>query len=44
MSLRFHLETRLLKNKTIDKHVQEQINRDRKHLINVLFRIIVVVK
>ena len=31
MSLWIDLETRLLKNKTIDKHVQEQINRDRKH-------------
>ncbi|KAH1189151.1 Zinc finger MYM-type protein 1 [Glycine max] len=44
MSLWIDLETRLLKNKTIDKHVQEQINRDRKHLINILFRIIAVVK
>ena len=38
------LEMRLVKNKTIDKHVQEQINRDREHWRNVLLRIIVVVK
>jgi len=44
MSLWIDLETRLLKIKTIDKHVQEQINRDRKHRRNVLFKIIVVVK
>jgi len=44
MSFRIDLEKRLLKNKTIDKHVQEQINRDTEHWRNVLFRIIVVVK
>ena len=44
MSFRIDLEKRLLKNKTIDKHVQEQINRDIEHWRNVLFRIIVVVK
>ncbi|XP_058763753.1 uncharacterized protein LOC131637183 [Vicia villosa] len=38
------LEMRLLKNKTIDKHVQDQINRDREHWRNVLLRIIAVVK
>ena len=38
------LEMRLVKNKTIDKHVQEQINRDREHWRNVLLRIITVVK
>ena len=44
MSLWIDLETKLLKNETISKHVQEQINKDRKHWINVLFRIIVAVK
>lgn len=44
MSSWIDLEMRLLKNKTIDKHVQEQINRDREHWRNVLFRIIAVVK
>ncbi|XP_058778632.1 uncharacterized protein LOC131652705 [Vicia villosa] len=44
MSSWVDLETRLLKNKTIDIHVQEQINRDREHWRNVLFRIIAVVK
>jgi len=44
MSLWIDLETRLLKNKTIDKHVQELINRDREHWRNVLFIIIAVVK
>jgi len=38
------LEMRLVKNKTIDKHVQKQINRDREHWRNVLLRIIVAVK
>ncbi|XP_058732697.1 uncharacterized protein LOC131604263 [Vicia villosa] len=38
------LEMRLLKNKTIDTHVQDQINRDREHWRNVLLRIIAVVK
>ena len=44
MILWIDLEKRLLKNKTIDKHDQEQINRDWKHWRNVLFRIIAVVK
>lgn len=33
-----------MKNKTIDKHVQEKINREKEHWRNVLFRIIAVVK
>ena len=37
MSFWIDLETRLLKNKTIDKHIQEQINRDRKRRRNILF-------
>ncbi|XP_058734057.1 uncharacterized protein LOC131605754 [Vicia villosa] len=32
------LEMRLLKNKTIDIHVQDQINRDREHWRNVMVR------
>jgi len=43
MSLWIDLETNLLK-KTIYKHVQEQINRDREHWRNVLFTIIAIVK
>lgn len=31
-------------NKIIDKHVQEQINRDKEHWKNILFKIIVAVK
>ncbi|KAL2989744.1 hypothetical protein AAZX31_11G155500 [Glycine max] len=38
------LEMRLEKNKTIDKDVQEQINRDRKHGRNVLLTIVAAVK
>ncbi|XP_059277622.1 uncharacterized protein LOC132031704 [Lycium ferocissimum] len=38
------LEMRLHKNKTIDKNLQEQINRDRAHWKNVLSRIIAVIK
>jgi len=38
------LEMRLSKDKTIDKHVQEQINRDKEHWGKVLLRIIVVIK
>ncbi|XP_075091514.1 uncharacterized protein LOC142171720 [Nicotiana tabacum] len=38
------LEIRLQKDKTIDKDVQEQINRDREHWKNVLSRIIAVIK
>jgi hypothetical protein len=38
------LEMRLLKNKTIDKNVQEQINREKDHWKRVLLRIIAVVK
>ena len=37
MSFWIDLETRLLKNKIIDKHIQEQINRDRKRRRNILF-------
>ena len=35
---------RLSKNKTIDKNIQEQINKEKDHWKNVLLRIIVVVK
>ena len=38
------LETRFQKNKTIDKHVQEQINKEKEHWKKVLLRIIAVVK
>jgi hypothetical protein len=38
------LEMRLLKNKTIDKNVQEQINKEKDHWKKVLLRIIAVVK
>ncbi|KAK2375581.1 hypothetical protein QL285_076466 [Trifolium repens] len=44
MSSWIDLEMRLLKNKTIDKHVQERINREREHWRNLLYRIIAVVK
>jgi hypothetical protein len=35
---------RLLKNKTIDKNVQEQIIKEKDHRKNVLLRVIVIVK
>ena len=38
------LELRLLKNKTIDKNVQEQIKKENDHCKKVLLRIIGVVK
>jgi hypothetical protein len=38
------LEMRLSKNKTIDKNVQEQINKEKDHWKKVLLRIIAVVK
>ncbi|KAL7591381.1 hypothetical protein Lser_V15G33666 [Lactuca serriola] len=38
------LETRLANNKTIDKQIKEQINKEKEHWKNVLIRIIVVVK
>ncbi|KAM3702383.1 hypothetical protein ACJW31_04G022100 [Castanea mollissima] len=38
------LELRLLKNKTIDRNVQEQIKKEKDHWKKVLLRIIVVVK
>jgi hypothetical protein len=38
------LEMRLSKNKTIDKSVQEQINKEKDHWEKVLLRIISVVK
>ena len=34
---------RLSKNKTIDKNIQEQINKEKDHWKNVLLRIFVVV-
>ena len=37
-------EMRLSKNKTIDKNIQEQINKEKDHWKKVLLRIIVVVK
>ena len=43
MSNWIDLEIRLQKNKTIDKHVQEQIKK-KKHWKKVLLRIIAVVK
>ncbi|XP_028117570.1 uncharacterized protein LOC114315183 [Camellia sinensis] len=44
MSKWIELENRLQKNETIDKGVQEQINRKREHWKKVLLRIIVVVR
>ena len=38
------LKTRLSKNKTIDKNIQEQINKEKDHRKKVLLRIIAVVK
>ena len=38
------LEMRMLKNKTIDKDLQEQINKEKDHWKKVLLRIIAVVK
>jgi len=38
------LEMRLSKDKTITKHAQEKINRDREHWRKVLLRIIVFIK
>ena len=38
------LEMRLQKNKTIDKKLQDQINKEKEHWRNVLLRIIAVVK
>jgi len=38
------LEMRLLKNKTIDKNFQEQVNKEKDHWKKVLLRIIAVVK
>jgi hypothetical protein len=35
---------RLLKNKPIDKNVQEQIIKEKDHQKNVLLRVIVIVK
>ncbi|XP_049369583.1 uncharacterized protein LOC125834477 [Solanum verrucosum] len=44
MSSWIDLEFRLHNNKTIDKNIQDQINRDREHWKNVLSRIIFVIK
>jgi len=44
MSSWIDLEFRLRNNKTIDKNIQDQINRDREHWKNVLSRIISVIK
>ena len=38
------LELKLLRNKTIDKNVQEQIKKEKYHWKKVLLRIIAVVK
>jgi hypothetical protein len=38
------LKMRLLKNKTIDKNIQEQINKEKDHWKRVLLRIIAIVK
>ncbi|XP_062119136.1 uncharacterized protein LOC133832872 [Humulus lupulus] len=38
------LELRLANNKTIDKSVQERINKEKKHWRNILVRIIAIVK
>ena len=42
-TLLLDLDMRLSKNKTIDKNIQEQINKEKDHWKNVLLRIIVVV-
>ena len=39
-----HLQIKLLKNKTIDKSVQELINKEKDLWKNVLQRIIVIIK
>ena len=44
MNIWMDTEMRLLKNKTIDKHLQEQINKEKEYWKNILLRIIVVVK
>ena len=44
MTRRAELESRLQKNKTIDKHAQEAINKDNIHWREVLLRIIALVK
>ncbi|XP_060968097.1 uncharacterized protein LOC133035806 [Cannabis sativa] len=44
MSTWFDLESRLLMNKTIDKHAQERINKEKEHWRNVLKRIISLIK
>ncbi|KAK4729464.1 hypothetical protein R3W88_022452 [Solanum pinnatisectum] len=44
MSSWIDLEFRLRNNKSIDKNIQDQINRDREHWKNVLSRIISVIK
>ncbi|XP_022552196.1 zinc finger MYM-type protein 1-like [Brassica napus] len=38
------LEERLQKNQTIDKHIQEELNKEKKHWRDVLLRIIALVK
>ena len=44
MNIWMDTEMRLLKNKTVDKHLQEQINKEKEYWKNVLLRIIAVVK
>ena len=44
MNTWINLELRLLKNKTIDKNVQEQIKKEKDHWKKVLLRIIAMVK
>ena len=44
MSAWIDLETRLMKNTTIDKDIQERINKDKEHWKEVLKRIIAIIK
>ncbi|KAF8067095.1 hypothetical protein N665_1154s0002 [Sinapis alba] len=44
MSRLIELEMRLKRSETIDKHLEEAINKEKKHWIDVMLRIIVVVK
>ena len=44
MSTWFDLELRLSKDRTIDREVQQRINKEKKHWRNVLVRIIAIMK